>query len=100
MKYSVILPVRNGGEYVKECVNSILSQTYTGFNLHVLDNCSSDGTYEWISSINDSRIVIHRSETPLTIEKNWERVLSISKNEFITLIGHDDVLDGNYLQVM
>jgi glycosyltransferase involved in cell wall biosynthesis len=100
IKFSIILPVRNGGEYVKECVNSILSQTYQDFHLHVLDNCSSDGTLEWIKSLNDKRIKIFPAEKPLSIEKNWGRIKLIQKNEFITLIGHDDVLDKNYLTVM
>jgi glycosyltransferase involved in cell wall biosynthesis len=100
VKYSIILPVRNGGEYVKECVNSILLQTYPDFNLHVLDNSSGDGTLEWIRSLNDERIKIYPSERALSIEENWGRIKSIEKNEFITLIGHDDLLDKNYLMVM
>jgi glycosyltransferase involved in cell wall biosynthesis len=99
-KFSIILPVRNGGDYVKECVNSILSQTLKDFNLIVLDNCSTDGTREWISSLNDERIIIHTSSKSLSIEENWSRVVSTSKNEYVTLIGHDDILLPNYLQVM
>ena len=100
MKFSIILPVRNGGEYVKECVASILSQTYTEFTLHVLDNNSTDGTLEWLNSINDSRIEITPSSTSLSIEENWARALSIKKNEFMTLIGHDDILFPNFLERM
>ena len=100
MKFSIILPVKNGGDYVKECVDSILSQSLQDFNLVVLDNCSTDGTLEWLQSLNDPRIVIHQSEKPLSIEENWARIKSVPKNEFITLIGHDDVLNTNYLQVM
>lgn len=100
MKYSIILPVRNGGEYVKECVNSILSQTLDNFNLHMLDNCSTDGTLEWINSLHDERIVMYPSTASLTIEENWKRAAAIPKNKYITLIGHDDILASNYLQVM
>ncbi|MGZ3849947.1 MAG: glycosyltransferase family 2 protein [Flavisolibacter sp.] len=99
-KYSIVLPVRNGGEYVKECVNSILSQTLKDFNLHILDNCSTDGTSEWLGSLRDERIIICPSERPLTIEENWARITSIQKNEFVTLIGHDDLLEPNYLEIM
>src|SRR5215217_7461060 len=99
-RYSIILPVHNGGGYVKECVNSILSQSFTEFNLHVLDNYSTDGTLEWISSIRDERVKIYPSEKFLTMEENWQRVTSIPKNEMMTLIGHDDLLDQNYLSVM
>lgn len=98
MKYSIILPVKNGGIYVKDCVNSILGQTYTDFNFIILDNCSTDGTLEWLQSLTDSRIVIIPSDNPLTIEENWGRIVSIQKNEFMTLIGHDDILYPNFLE--
>jgi glycosyltransferase involved in cell wall biosynthesis len=99
-RYSIILPVRNGGEYVKLCVHSILSQSLPHFNLIILDNNSTDGTKEWIRSLHDERIVLHESDKSLTIEENWGRIISVNKNEFITLIGHDDLLDIEYLSVM
>ena len=100
MEFSIILPVRNGGEYVKDCVNSILGQTVRDFNLVVLDNCSSDGTVEWLRSLQDPRIQLHLCDKPLGIAESWARIASVPKNEFITLIGHDDVLDSNYLATM
>jgi len=99
-KFSIILPVRNGDEYVKECVSSILNQTLNDFILIVLDNCSTDGTLQWIESLNDERIIIYRSTTPLTIEENWGRIVTVPKNEYITLIGHDDILKPGYLKAM
>jgi len=99
-KYSIILPVFNGGEYAKECINSVLSQTVSDFTLQVLDNCSNDGTTEWIKGLNDNRIEIYPSEKPLNIQDNWSRIVVLPKNEFITLIGHDDILLPNYLETM
>jgi glycosyltransferase involved in cell wall biosynthesis len=99
-RFSIILPVKNGGEYLKECVQSILAQTYPDFNLHILENCSNDGTAEWIQTLQDERIIIIPSETSLSIEENWARILSIQKNEFMTIIGHDDLFDKDYLQTM
>jgi len=98
MKYSIILPVRNGGEYVKACVNTILSQTLQDFNLLVLDNCSTDGTSEWLTSLQNEKIILFPADKPLTIEENWGRIKDISKNEFITLIGHDDLLYPDFLE--
>jgi glycosyltransferase involved in cell wall biosynthesis len=99
-KYSIILPVRNGGAYLKECVQSILAQTHTDFMLQVLDNCSTDGTPEYLVSLNDPRIKIYPAPQPLSIEENWARIPTLQKNEFITLIGHDDILLPHYLQEM
>jgi glycosyltransferase involved in cell wall biosynthesis len=99
-KFSIILPVRNGGRYVKECVHSILSQSHTDFNLIVLDNCSADGTSEWLTSLDDQRIHIYPAARPLSIEENWGRITTVPKMEFMTLIGHDDLLDAQYLATM
>ncbi len=100
MKFSIVLPVRNGGALVKECVQSILHQTVADFTFYVLDNCSTDGTLEYLQSIKDDRVVIIPSDKSLTIEENWARIVAIEKNEFITLIGHDDVLAPHYLATM
>lgn len=99
-KFSIILPVRNGGEYVKDCVNSILNQRLNGFNLIILDNCSTDGTLEWIKTLDDERIIIYHSTIPLSIEESWARIITVEKNEFITLIGHDDILKPDYLNII
>jgi glycosyltransferase involved in cell wall biosynthesis len=99
-KFSIILPVRNGGNYVKACVNSILSQTWPAFNLIVLDNASNDGTLEWLRSLTDERIIIYPSAESLSIESNWARITSVPKNEFMTCIGHDDILLPGYLEEM
>lgn len=99
-KFSIILPVRNGGEYLKECVQSILLQTLPDFNLLVLDNNSTDGSLEWLESIKDERLQVLRSEKSLSIEENWNRAVKIPKNEFVTLIGHDDLLHPHYLATM
>lgn len=99
-KYSIILPVRNGGEYIKECINSILSQTLHNFNLIVLENFSTDGTQEWIESLNDNRIIIIPAKKPLSMEENWGRAALIQRNEFMTMIGADDVLYPDYLQTI
>lgn len=97
MKYSIILPVKNGGNFIKECVHSILSQSLQDFELLVLENASTDDTLALISSIQDQRIKVFPSEKSLSIEENWGRIVSVQKNEFMTMIGHDDVLDRDYL---
>ncbi len=100
MKYSIILPVHNGGEYIKLCVQSILDQTLPDFNLLVLENCSNDGTAEWLHSLKDDRIRLIPSQKLLSIEENWTRIFSLMKDEFMTMIGHDDLLDKDYLKKM
>ncbi len=96
-KFSIILPVRNGGQYVKYCVQSLLAQTYQQYNIIILDNNSNDGTVEWLQSLQHQKIIIYTSSQSLTIEQNWARALEVPTNEFITLIGHDDILKPDFL---
>lgn len=97
--FTIIIPVRNGGNYLKQCVESILAQTYTNFELVLLDNASDDTSVEYISDLEQSqeKVKVFRSLEFLTIEKNWARILSIPKKEFITIIGHDDILHPHFL---
>jgi glycosyltransferase involved in cell wall biosynthesis len=95
--FSVVLAVRNGWPYVKECVESVLAQTYRDFDLIVLDNQSTDNTMPWLKALNDDRIRVYTSEAPLSIVESWARVRDVEKQEYMTLIGHDDTLDPDFL---
>lgn len=100
VKYSIILPVKNGGDYIKECVNSILSQTFDDFELIVLIHDTTDDTVNWLKSLNKKKITIHYEDGVNGIIGNWQRALSVPKGEFMTIIGYDDLLDKDYLQTI
>src|SRR5882724_6808437 len=92
-QFLIVLPVRNGGEYLKACVASILAQVHEHFRLVVLENASTDGTPSWLRQLRDPRISVRESPAPLEIEKNWARILQCDLSaEFLTIIGHDDLL--------
>lgn len=85
---------------MKQCIASILSQRTKNFDLVILENASTDGTREWVQSLSDPRIILLSSEKLLPIHENWRRALPMPKNEFMTFIGHDDIFDPNYLEIM
>jgi glycosyltransferase involved in cell wall biosynthesis len=100
-QFLIVLPVRNGGEYLKACVASILAQVHEHFRLVVLENASSDETPSWLRQLRDPRISVRESPAPLEIEENWARILQLDlSEEFLTIIGHDDLLDPGYLSQM
>ena len=55
---SVIMPVYNGDEYIQEAINSILNQTFTNFELIIIDDGSIDESVAIAKSYNDKRINI------------------------------------------
>jgi len=100
-QFLIVLPVRNGGGHLKACVASILAQVHEHFRLVVLENASTDDTPGWLRQLRDPRIRVWESAAPLEIEKNWARILQLDlSEEFLTIIGHDDLLDPGYLSHM
>jgi glycosyltransferase involved in cell wall biosynthesis len=99
-RFSVVLPVRNGWPYVKECVESVLAQTYPHFDFIVLDNQSTDNTVPWLKTLKDERIRLYASEAPLSIAESWARAKHVKKQEYMTMIGHDDTFDPDFLMTI
>jgi glycosyltransferase involved in cell wall biosynthesis len=97
-QFSVVIPVRNGENYIRSTLESVLNQTYQNFNIQILENCSEDKTVEIINAYHDPRIQIFPAAAPLSIEDNWLRILDLELSEFMTLLSHDDLLYPEYLQ--
>lgn len=100
MKFSIIVPTYNSKRWIKECINSILSQTYVEYNIIIIDSGSTDDTLDWIRSLNNRKIRIYTTDMRLNIADNWNRILTIDRNEFMTILGHDDILYPNYLETI
>jgi glycosyltransferase involved in cell wall biosynthesis len=98
--FSVILAVRNGWPYVQQCVESVLAQTHTDLDLIVLDNQSTDNTVPWLKTLEDKRIRLFSSQAPLSIVESWARAKDVDKQQYMTLIGHDDMLDPDFLMTL
>jgi len=98
--FTIIIPAANGGEHFKECIKSVLSQEYSNYNIKILENCTSNGTIEWLRKVNAKNLEVYSSNKKLSIEKNWARALKLQKNEFMVFVGEDDILDVNFLKVI
>lgn len=99
-KFTIIIPVKNGGSYFKACVQSVLSQTMEQYHLHILAHDCTDDTLDWLDGLSDKRIVVDYKENVDGILGNWQRIQSIPKNEFMTILGYDDLLLPHYLETM
>jgi glycosyltransferase involved in cell wall biosynthesis len=94
---SVLLPVYNGGEYLKLAVNSVLEQDLEDFEFLILDDCSSDGSYEWLQELQDSRITLSRNETNRGLFYNLNLLIKKSDSPLIKLWAQDDIMYPNCL---
>lgn len=92
MKVSVAVPTYNGEAYVAEAIRSILAQTFTDFELVIVDDRSTDKTFDILRSFSDPRIRITRNEERLGLVGNWNRCLQETKGDAICIFHQDDVM--------
>jgi glycosyltransferase involved in cell wall biosynthesis len=90
----------NRAHFIKQAIDSVLSQTFQDFELLILDDASTDNTSELIQPyLIDSRIKYIKNEQNLGITKNRNKALSLSQGEYIAVLDSDDYwTDNNKLQ--
>jgi len=98
-KVSIGMPVYNGEKYIRDALNSLLSQTFTDFELIISDNASSDGTESVCREYanRDSRIIYFRQNSNIGASCNFEFVLNAAKADNFMWAAYDDVWSKNYL---
>ena len=89
----ILMTTYNGEKYLKDQIDSILAQTYTGWNLLIQDDDSNDNTYDILTEYGkkDSRIHIFRNEYSLGATLNFEKLMLRSKADYIMFCDQDDV---------
>lgn len=87
---SVILSVYNGAKYLNDAIASILGQTYSNFELIIINNGSTDGSAEIIADFTDSRIRMY-SQDNSRLAAALNRGISLAKGEFIARQDADDI---------
>lgn len=90
-RVSVLLPVHQGERYLREAVESILNQTFTDFELIIIDDASTDASAEIIGSYGDPRIRFVRNEANLGLTATLNEGLELSRGEYVARMDQDDV---------
>lgn len=99
---SIVLPVYNGERFLQESIDSILSQTYSNWELLILDDCSTDKTPDICKEYaqQDSRIKYIRNESNLRLPKNLNKGFSLAKGTYLTWTSDDNRYRPNALEMM
>lgn len=90
MKISIVLPVYNGSKYLKESIDSILTQTYQDFELLIIDDGSTDNSVELIQEYTDSRIRLLHNKHNFIDSLNLG--LKSALGEYIARMDADDIM--------
>lgn len=88
---SVLLPVYNGERHLTAAVESILRQSYSDFELLIIDDGSTDNSADIISRFRDPRILLYRSESNLGLVAALNLGLSLARGKYIARMDADDI---------
>ena len=98
---SVCMATFNGGKFIREQLESILSQLPADAEIVIADDGSTDDTLAVVESLGDSRICVLPAEKHLGVIYNFERALQSSKGEIVFLADQDDIwLPGKVEKVL
>lgn len=90
-KVTVLLSVYNGEDYIKNAIISVLEQTYTEFDLLLMDDGSTDKSAEIIHSFEDDRIKYIKNEQNMGLTKTLNKGLNLTDSEYIIRMDSDDI---------
>ncbi len=89
---TVAIPVYNQRAYVERAVRSALAQELGGLEVLVVDNCSTDGTWEAVQPFARQGVRLHRNASNLGLFGNFNRCLELVSTPYLRLLSADDVL--------
>lgn len=87
---TILTPVWNGLPYIKECVASVLDQKFDDWELIIGDNCSTDGTKEFLDTLTDKRIRVFKQDKNLGIFGNLNFLVKQVKAPIVQILCADD----------
>lgn len=100
---SVIIPNYNHVDFLQQRIDSVLKQTYTNFEVIILDDCSVDGSKTVIESYrNEYKLqqIVYNQTNSGSPFKQWKTGIELSKGEYIWIAESDDLAHPSFLQVL
>lgn len=90
---SVVIPAYNAEKYIEKTVRSVLQQTYTNYEIIIVDDCSSDDTYSIVQALaqEDKRIKYYQNEKNEGVAITRNNAIARCTGEYIALLDADDI---------
>lgn len=99
VKFSVVIPLYNKKSYIQQTLCCVLRQTYLNFEVIVVDDGSTDGSFAEAQKVLDDRIVLLRQDNQgVSVARNAG--IYVAKGEYISFLDADDFWDTHYLETV
>lgn len=88
---SIILPTHNGMPYLEQAIGSLLAQTYANLEILIIDDGSTDDTYQFLQSIKSPIVKVVRNPTNLGLVASLNNGLEFARGQFVARMDADDI---------
>jgi len=90
---SIVTPNYNCSKYISETIESVLAQTYQNWEMIIVDDCSTDGSYEIALEYarNDNRITVYRMEQNSGAALSRNKAIELSRGQYLAFLDSDDL---------
>lgn len=90
-RFSIIINVYNGEKYLPEALSSVFAQTYTDWELIILDNKSTDNTAAICRQLDDERVRYYCAAEHTSVGPARNHIVRLAKGEWLAFLDHDDI---------
>lgn len=99
MKFSIVIPLYNKQNCIRETLNSVFNQSYTDFEVLVVDDASTDGSLEVVREFSDKRLrIIEKPNSGVSATRNAG--IAAAANEWIAFLDADDIWTSFHLETL
>lgn len=96
---SIIMPAYNTEKYVYQSIQSVINQTYTNWELIIVDDCSKDNTYDIVKKLEDKRIKYYKNDVNCGAALTRNKALQLAKGRYIAFLDSDDLWHKDKLKL-
>ncbi|MDH4175785.1 MAG: glycosyltransferase [Betaproteobacteria bacterium] len=91
-RFSIVIPTRQRHQTLGYAMQSVVFQDFPSYELIVMDNCSSEETWQVVRQFRSPNVRYERAPRVLPMNQNWETALSLCRGEYVFFMGDDDAL--------
>ena len=93
MKFSILIPSKNGEKYIENCIRSVLDQNFTDYEIIIGNNNNNEKFNVIISKYSSNKkIIIVNHHSDIAVTDNWQSCLLMATGDYVIMLGDDDCL--------
>ena len=96
---SICIPSFNNEKSISHTIDSILNQTYENIEIILIDNCSTDNTFNVMQKYLDKNIKIYRNDKNIGVVGNWNKCIEYATGEYVCIFHADDIYSPYIIEI-